>query len=72
MSALSPSNLLSYLTWGIPTLAVLAYAAIKFAGPKKDKTKDQDEEKDDLQPEPPKLRTRPLKPAVDLSIYNYM
>ena len=75
MPAYNLSNLTPYLAWGIPALAALAWAAVKLSGfgkkDKKDK-QDQDKSEDDPQPGQRTLRTRPLKPAVDLNIYTYM
>ena len=72
MPAYNLSNLTPYLAWGIPALAALAWAAVRLSGyGKKDKDK-KDEQEDDPQPEQRALRTRPLKPAVDLQAYTYM
>ena len=61
----------TYLALGLPALAALLWAAYKLCY-EKDKDEGQDKDQDDPQTEPRKLRTRPLKPAVDLSTYTYM
>ena len=54
-------------------LASLAYLAYRYIKPKdkdgEDPAQDQDQDKNDP---PYKLRTRPLVPAVDLKAYTYM
>ena len=72
MPAYNLSNLTPYLAWGIPALAALAWAAVKLSGFGKKDKQDQDKSEDDPQPGQRTLRTRPLKPAVDLNIYTYM
>ena len=72
MSLSHLTNLLSYALWGAPALAALAWATYKLKGKNKDKTEDQGHDQADQEPGLSKLRTRPLKPSVDLEIYTFM
>ena len=53
-------------------LAALAWAGYKLSGKDKTDHAAQQEDNKDQDYQLPKLRTRPLKPAVDLATYSYM
>ena len=68
---------LTFLLGSIPAAALVSWAAYNIyklcTKPKKDQdNQDGDQEEDAGDYKLPTLRTRPLKPAVDLEIYDYM
>ena len=73
LSMLHAHTSLLYLA-SAAALAALAWAGYKLSGKDKNKdtTQEEEEDKQDQGYQLPKLRIRPLKPAVDLATYSYM
>ena len=63
----SQTGLVALLATGLGLCAALAYLYTKF----KPQQEEEEPEAVEAAAEPRKLRTRPLKPAIDLSIYKY-
>ena len=63
----SQTGLVTLLATGLGLCAALAYLYTKY----KPLQEEEEPEAEEAAPEPRKLRTRPLKPAIDLSIYEY-
>ena len=64
----SRTGLVTLLATALGLCAALAYLYTKLKPIREDEEESEDEEE---VPEPRKLRMRPLKPAIDTSIYEY-